>query len=92
MNVEQTVKDIKKLYAAVSGLSDHEVSLTYKGTNYGVSQPWMVRIDKREVNAKSYDVALQALLNNLQDELAKKITAARVHADALEIALKEVKP
>lgn len=91
MNVEQTVKDIKKLYTAVSGLSDHELSLTYKGTTYGLTSPWVVRIDKREVIAKSYDSGLQELLANLQDELAKKITTTRVQADALETALREVK-
>lgn len=90
MNVEETVKSIKKLYTAVSGLSDHEVRLTYKGTGYGVTLPWHAYIDKREVNAKSHDAALEILLSNLKSELTTKIANTRRDAEALERTLQEL--
>lgn len=73
MNIESTVQDIKKLYSAISGKSDNEVIMTYKGTGYGVKTPWHIRIDNRETEAITYDAAVVSLRNILKAELQKKV-------------------
>jgi hypothetical protein len=73
MNIEQTVQDIKKLYTAISGKSDNEIVITYKGTSYGVKLPWHVRIDNREINATNYAAGIETLRDMLKVELQKKV-------------------
>lgn len=61
MNTDTYFKEIKKLYQILFG-KDAEVSLTYKGTEFGVTQPWHVRVDNRESKHETHDGALNLLL------------------------------
>lgn len=91
MNIENTVKDIKKLYTAISGKSGDEVIMTYKGTGYGVSKPWHVRIDARETDAATYDAAVESLRSILKTELQKKVEDMERSAQALHQTLNSLK-
>ncbi len=91
MNIEQTVQDIKKLYTAISGKSDNEVIMTYKGTTYGVKSPWHIRIDARETNATTYEAAVESLRNILKSELQKKVEDMERSAQDLHRTLNSLK-
>lgn len=88
-NIEETVRKIQKVHSALTGLSDNNIEMLYKGTSYGITFPWQARIDKHEVNAKSHDAALETLLDELRAALTKKINDSRRHAEHLEKTLKE---
>lgn len=91
MNIENTVQDIKKLYSAISGKSDNEVVMTYKGTGYGVKTPWHVRIDARETDATTQEVAVESLRNILKVELQKKVEDMERSALVLQQTLNSLK-
>jgi hypothetical protein len=91
MNVEDTVKKIKKLHNAITNKSDSIVELSYLGTGNGITMPWRARIDAREINAASHDDALSSLLDILRVELQKKIEQARASTTVLEATLNEVR-
>lgn len=91
MSIENTVQDIKKLYSAISGKSDNEVVMTYKGTAYGVKMPWHVRIDARETNAATHEAAVEALRNILKTELQKKVEDMERSAQDLHRTLNSLK-
>lgn len=75
MNFDSLIKDIKKLYQIVHN-KDVEVVLTYKGTAFGVTKPWHLRCDQREVNNETHDGAAIALFDVLKEELRTKIFSA----------------
>ena len=56
MDFDSLIQNIKKLYQIVHG-KEIEVVLTYKGTGYGVTKPWHLRADAREVNNETHDGA-----------------------------------
>lgn len=72
MGFEDLVKDIKKVYATLTS-KDSEVVITYKGTSYGVTTPWNIKIDSREVNHASHEEGAALLFQTLKIELASKI-------------------
>lgn len=90
IDVDATFKAIRNVYQTVSGKGDNPVSLTYKGTEYGVSKPWQAKIDAREVNHEEYDGALVALLAMLKKELADKAKSAENEAKRLQQALNQL--
>lgn len=90
MNLEETVKAIRKLYGAISGKGPAEVSLTYKGLEYGVTEPWLIRIDSREAKAKDYMTAAYTLLEDLKNELKQKVNSIEQQADDYKKALKSL--
>ncbi len=83
MDVDATIKTIQSLHKTLSGKADGDVSLTYKGTAYGVTKPWVARVDAREFVHESYDGALGGLLTLLKKELADKIKSAESEVNRL---------
>lgn len=75
MQFEQTVRDIRKVFSIVSDGKDADVHLTFKGTSHGVSKPWHIKIDSRELNHETHDGAAEELLLKLKKELADKISS-----------------
>lgn len=90
IDVEATYKSIRTIYRTVSGKSDADVSMTYKGTDYGVTKSWQAKIDAREVNHENHDGALTALLAMLKKELADKTKSAESEAQRLRQALNQL--
>lgn len=90
MDVDATFRSIRAIYTTVSGKSDNDVSLTFKGNNYGVSKPYQARIDVREVAHETYDGALNGLLDLLKQELAAKVKSAETEAKRLRQALTQL--
>lgn len=79
MDFETTIKAIRKLYNAAFGkLVD--VTLTYKGTEYGVTKCWHLRCDARETFSESHTKAATDLLDMLRKELADKISTLEKQA------------
>jgi len=87
MDFEAAVKSIRKTYTILTGKSDVDVILTYKGTGYGVTEPWHVRIDAREAQDKTHDGAVKMLLDKLKKELNDKVLSTEREAEVLRKAL-----
>lgn len=83
MSFEELIVSIKKLYATLTS-KDVEVILTYKGTAYGVSKPWQLKIDAREVNSVSHEKAAMELFLMLKKELEDRITFTERQAKELK--------
>jgi hypothetical protein len=90
MDVDATFKAIQSVFKTVSGKSEGDVSLTYKGTGYGVTKPWIARIEAREVNHEEYDGALLELLAKLKQELADKVKSAESEVTRLRQAYNQL--
>lgn len=90
MDVDATFKAIQSIYKAVSGKSEGDVSLTYKGTGYGQTKPWHARIEACEANHEEYDGALTELLTKLKQELADKVRSAESEATRLRQAYNQL--
>ncbi len=90
IDVSATFKAIRAVYQTVSGKSDAEVTLTFKGTNYGVTKPYVAKIDARELAHEEYDGALVGLLDMLKKELADKAKSAENEATRLRQALNQL--
>lgn len=90
MDVDATFKAIQSVFRTVSGKSEGDVSLTYKGTGYGVTKPWVARIEAREVNHEEYDGALLELLAKLKQELADKVKSAESEVSRLRQAYNQL--
>lgn len=74
MSFENNIKEIKKLAAIVTG-KDSDVNLTYKGTSHGVSKPWHLVCNTREINSVSHEEAAEELVKILRKELLDKISS-----------------
>lgn len=90
MDVEATYKSIRSIYQTLSGKGDTDVSLTYKGTGYGVTKPWQSRVGDREFAHENHDESLQGLLLLLKNELAAKAKSAQAEAQRLQAALNQL--
>jgi hypothetical protein len=90
IDVDATFKAIRTVYQTISGKGDNDVSLTFKGTGYGVTQPWVAKIDARETKHEEYDGALTSLLTMLKKELADKTRSAENEALRLRQALNQL--
>jgi hypothetical protein len=84
MHLEEAFKTILVLFKTITGKADGDVSLTYKGTSYGVTKPWIARIDSYECAHEDHDGAVFGLLDQFRQELSRKITAAQKEAKRLE--------
>jgi len=89
IDVDATFKAIRSVYQTVSGKGDN-VTLTFKGPDYGVTKMWQAKIDAREVNHEEYDGALTGLLTMLKKELADKVRSAESEAKRLQQALNQL--
>lgn len=88
MDLETSVKTIRKLYGIVTGKSESDVTITYKGTEGGITKPWAVRIDSREVTSADHMEAVTTLLDQLRKELADKIAYGERQVADFKKALK----
>lgn len=86
MDFENTILTIKKIYNLISN-KDSDVNITYKGTGYGVSLPWVVKIEARESLGKTHIEAASSLLEELRKELNKKISDLETQAKQLKTSL-----
>ena len=91
MNVDGTFKAIQTIFRAVTGKNEGDVFLIYKGTGYGVTKPWIARIEARECNHEDYDGALLGLLDSLKKELADKVKSAESEANRLRQAYDQLR-
>jgi len=87
MEFEPAVKAIRQTYKVLSGKSEAEVILTYKGTEYGVTQPWHIKVENREARHETHIGAANMLLEILKKELNDKVLSAEREAVALRKAL-----
>lgn len=90
IDVEATYKNIRALYNTVLGKGDADVTMTYKGTNYGVTKSWQAKVDAREFSHETHDGALTGLLAMLKKELADKTKSAENEAQRLRQALNQL--
>jgi len=90
IDVDATFKAIRSVYQTVSGKGDADVTLTYKGTAYGVTKPYVAKIDIREMAHEQFDGALTGLLAVLKKELADKVKSAENEAKRLQQALNQL--
>jgi hypothetical protein len=90
MDIDSTFKSIRSLYQTLSGKNDIEVSLTYKGTAYGVTTPWHVRAGDRECMDVTHENALTKLFIQLKQELATKTKSTEDEAARLRQALNQL--
>jgi len=90
MDVDGTFKSIQSIYKTISGKGEGDVTLTYKGTSYGVTKPWIAKIDAREVTSEEHDGALVQLLAMLKKELADKIRSAESETVRLKQAYSQL--
>ena len=86
MTFEDNIKLIKKLVAVLGG-KDSDVSITYKGTAYGVTKSWHIRCDTKEIQHESHEIGARELVTSLKAELQKKISDAEKQADDYRKAL-----
>jgi len=86
MNFAETIQDIKKIYKVLVD-KDFEVFTIYKGNGLGITTPWLIRIDSREVNAVSPEQGAEALFIELKKELANKIKFLESQASAFQKTL-----
>ena len=86
MTFDTNIKDIKKLVAILTG-KDVDVSITYKGYGHGVTKPWHIRCDSREITHETHDGGASELVKQLREELLKKISDTKKQAAEYEKAL-----
>lgn len=89
MDLDLTMKNIRSLYQTLSGKSDQDVILTYKGTGYGVTKVYQARVDSREAAHETYSGALTALLDSLKKELDSKVRNTEAEAIRLRTVLNQ---
>ena len=90
MDIEAAFKSIRNVYQTVSGKSDADPSLTYKGTALGQTKPWHARIDTYEFHHQDHIGALTGLLSILKEKLAAKTASAEYEATRLRKALSQL--
>jgi hypothetical protein len=93
---ESNIRDIKKLVSILTG-KDTEVITTYKGTSYGVTKPWNIKCESREINHENHETGAAELLNTLKIELQGKISFAEKQAEEYKkvldaVGAPEIKP
>ena len=91
MDVDATFKAIQTIFRAVTGKTEGDVFLIYKGTGYGVTKPWVARVEARECNHEEHDGALLGLLDSLKKELAEKVKSAESEANRLRKAYDQLR-
>lgn len=86
---EENVREIKRHYQLIFG-KDCDVHFTFKGTSLGVVKCWNAKIDNREANESTVELAALFLLSELKNELSKKISLLEEEARNLRKALGDV--
>jgi hypothetical protein len=87
MSLSSDVIQIRKLTKILSSSKDAEVTITYKGTEYGVAKPWLIRCETNEATHETPEGAAQELLFILKNKLKAKIDSAEQEVNNLRKAL-----
>ena len=82
MDLETTIKNIRNLYQTLSA-KDADVTLTYKGNNYGITKGWHAHVGDREADHESHEGSLIKLLDMLKKELDVKVKFTENEASRL---------
>jgi len=90
MDLDATFKSIRSLYQTVSGKTDQDVTLSYRGSGYGVTKVYLVRVDAREASHETYDGALTSMLDSLKKELDTKVRSTEAEATRLRQVLSQL--
>lgn len=85
MSFDADIKHIKKLTHMLFS-KDVDVYLIYRGTNHGVTKPWVIKCDNRENFHETYEGAAKELLNALKKELKAKIESLEGETNKLKNA------
>lgn len=88
MDFEKMVIEIRKFYWHLNQ-KNADVTLTYKGKDYGESNPWIIKCEAREASSDSPDKAASALLISFKKELHLKAESLRLQAAALTQVISE---
>jgi len=86
MDLDASFKSIRKLQRTLFGV-DADVSLTYKGTEFGVTKCWHARVGDCESDHESYDGAITQLTDILKKKLNDKISSNEREATRLRQVL-----
>jgi hypothetical protein len=87
MDIDLAFKSIHSLYQTISTKDDAEVSLHYKGTRFGITKPWLIRIDTRTAESETFDGAIELLLRLLKKELETKVASMELESTRLRKVL-----
>ncbi len=87
--IEAAFKNIRSLQQTLSA-KDADVALTYKGTSYGVSKPWHIRVGDRETNHETFEGALNGLTAILKQELSDKVRSTEGEVKRLRQVLSQM--
>lgn len=83
MSFQSDIVDIKKLVKVLTG-KETDVSITYSGTEYGVTRPWTIRCDSKEIKHETHDGGASELAAQLRKELRDKISSTERQASDLK--------
>lgn len=89
MNFESLIVDIKKLIKALNN-KDTEVFITYRGYDLGISKPWLIKCDAKEVHHETHEGAAQMLYDQLMDEMKRKISSTEEQIERYKESLNEI--
>lgn len=87
MEFEQTIKEIRKIFSLITDGKESDVHLTYRGNSHGITMPWVLKIDSKEVIHENHEQAAKDLLLLLKKELANKISNLEQQTTAYRKAL-----
>jgi hypothetical protein len=87
MDISSTVKTIHSLHKTISGKSDIDLIMVFKGYDAGISKPFIARIEAKECLHATFEGALKGLLTLLKGELATKVKFAEEEAIRLKSVL-----
>lgn len=89
MNFESYIVDIKKLIKALNN-KDTEVFITYRGYDLGISKPWLIKCDAKEVHHETHEGAAKMLYDQLMEEMKKKISSTEDQVARFKDSLNEI--
>lgn len=79
MSFDADIKAIKKLVLAVTG-KDADVSITYRGSGYGITKFWNIKCNSREIDHETHEGAALEFVAILKKELQDKIRSTERQA------------
>jgi hypothetical protein len=89
MDIDDKFKLLRSLYQTITSKSDVDVMLMYRGESPGVD-PYLLRIDSREVKGQTVEIVVNALFVLLKKELADKVKSAEKEVKRLNSVLHQL--
>lgn len=87
MEFEDNIKEIRRIFSLIVDGKDSDVHLTFRGYSHGITKPWVLKIDVKEVVHEDHEQAAVELLLLLKKELAEKISNLEKQASHYRKAL-----